>query len=157
MTEPQYYSFITPDKNYNGEYDEYFRRASEYVATVIRLTNSLLLVILSCFIELQKTQPKSGMVGAYINQIHKVAPELSSFIPLLQIVNRVVNLTKHSLIGINEKTDEQGVIFFDLKTQQVVHVSKQECDNNLTTIRQAVEQASKKLTEIQKSKKTTST
>lgn len=158
MNEDQYYTFITPNPQiYKGDYDNYFMRASTYVATVIRLTNSLLLVILTCIIELEKAKPSSGMVGAYITYINKLVPELIVLIPSLKQVNKIVNLTKHSLIGINERTDEQGVIFFDLKTQQAVYVSKQECENNLSIIRNAVNQASSKLTEIQKSKKATST
>ncbi|NMC36365.1 hypothetical protein GYA49_04945 [Candidatus Beckwithbacteria bacterium] len=148
-----HYTFLKIDPNtYRGEYDAYFQRASEYITNVIMLTNSLILILITCFIELGIGLPKDSMVGTFIRIIRdnkKSHPKLSKLLHLLHNVNKIVNQTKHSLIGINENPNETGIIFWDLKEKKMQTLTHTDIKANLATMSKAIKMASEILKSVQ--------
>ncbi len=147
----QHYKFIEKVNDESDNlYKPYFDMTVGYVTNVIWLTNSLLLILISCFIEKKIEPPNNSMVGSFIQIIKtKQIDEMTELVPGLKAVASIVNLVKHSLIMYTSYQNETTMYLWDLKTRQQVLLSPEEQKANLTEIRTALTIAKQKLSMLQ--------
>jgi len=151
----QHYKFIEKVNNEPDTlYKPYFDMAVGYVTNVIWLTNSLLLILISYFIEKKIEPPNNSMVGSFIQIIKtKQIDEMNELVPSLKAVANIVNLVKHSLIMYTSYQNETTMYLWDLKTRQQVLLSQDAQKSNLVEIRTALSLAKEKLSELQNKKR----
>jgi len=150
----EYYMFIQKVSNTDdGEYEEYFRVAAEYVSNVIWLTNSLLLVLLTYFKVKGLSLPCNSMVSTFVHLIKKEKlVELFKLIPHLEKVSITVNLAKHSIVGFPPRKNCNELYFWDMKKRQSQILTQQSREQSISEIQSAIKLAKEKLKMAQKSR-----
>lgn len=95
------------------------------------------------------TLPYNSMVGTFIKKIkHEQISDLFDLIPLLEDCAKVVNLVKHSLIGMG--MDKKVLHLWDMQTRQTVFISEEQRNTNIKIIQQAIQMAKEKSRQLRK-------
>ena len=83
-------------------------------------------------------------MGTFIKKIkNDQIVDLYELIPDLERCASIVNLAKHSLVGMG--SEKSTLYLWDMKTRQAVYLSEEERNNNIKTIQQAIQVAKTKL------------
>lgn len=114
------YMFIQKKGNESDKlYEAYYTMAAGYIANVILLTNSLLFILMKCHIDKKIDLPLNSMVGSFIRSIeNNNFYELQDILSELKMINKFVNLVKHSLIGMTDDPKTTSIYLWDMKTRQ---------------------------------------
>jgi hypothetical protein len=124
-----YYQFIQKQTDTEDpKYQPYFTHTFEYIANILMLGNSLVLLLITLLKDNHKKLPSHGMLGSILKEnkdffLDKLDNEI---INELFLFNQSLNQIKHSIIGVSETniTNPQIITFFDLKSLQSVTLSE---------------------------------
>lgn len=133
-----FYKFIQKtSEESDPRYEPYLQHATGYMANIILLGNTIVLLLITLIIKNKLEPPKYSMLGKLINA-HEYE-EL--FKPLIKKsvkqdideFNKSLNLVKHSIIGMSPDNikDPVTITLFDLKERQAVSVTKKQQEENI--------------------------
>lgn len=124
-----YYQFIQKQTDTEDpKYQPYFTHTFEYIANILMLGNSLILLLITLLKDNHKKLPLHGMLGGILKEnkdffIEKLSNETFND---LFLFNKSLNQIKHSVIGLSETniTNPKIITFFDLKSLQSFTLSE---------------------------------
>lgn len=131
-----YYQFIQKQTDTEDpKYQPYFTHTFEYIANILMLGNSLVLLLITLLKDNHKKLPSHGMLGGILKEnkdffIEKLGNET---INDLFLFNQSLNQIKHSVIGLSETNiaNPKIITFFDLKSLQSFSLSELDQQSNI--------------------------
>lgn len=132
-----YYQFIQKQTDQKDtQYQPYFTNTFEYIASILMLGNSLVLLLINLLQDNHKKLPTHGMLGGILKEnkdffIEKLGNET---INDLFLFSQSLNQVKHSVIGLSETniSNSKIITFFDLKSLQSVTLSEFDQQSNIS-------------------------
>lgn len=122
-----FYQFIqkTSDES-DPRYNPYLEHTTSYIANIILLGNTIVLLIITILLKDKQMPPKHSMLGNLVRDYSEALPRLIHKNLILKILefNNVLNLVKHSVIVMSPDNinDPYTILFLDLKEQQIVTI-----------------------------------